>query len=412
MRTLYLDCFAGVSGDMFLGALLDSGLELEALNLELRKLDLPGYHLEAARVDRSGISATKFDVIVDPATGEQAGKHAHKHENEHDHGHSHAHDHRTLSSIRQMIERASLDSRVKQRALGIFQRLGEAEAKVHSVPIEAVQFHEIGAIDSIVDIVGASIGLDLLKVDRVRCSALHLGSGSFECAHGTYPVPGPATAELLRDIPVYSGAIEGELVTPTGAAIVASVAESFGPLKGLRIERIGYGAGSREYPRFPNVLRVFLGSDDITSTPTEIVVIETNIDDLNPQLFGYVLERLFAEGALDVFYVPVHMKKGRPGVLMTVLGRPEDRERLSAILFTETTTLGVRYRFEQRDVLNRHSVIVTTPFGEIRIKVARDSNGQQLNHAPEFDDCLKAARQHQVALREVQLAATIAYLHS
>ncbi len=420
---------------MLVGALLDCGLKLEALELELRKLNLSNYHVATRRVDRSGISATKFDVIVE-APGREPGRKMHSHHSDgeadnsaedteaspehaekhhHDHGHSpdhepHQHEHRALSSIRQLIEHSELSSRVKRRATAIFQLLGEAEARVHNVPIEAVQFHEVGAIDSIIDIVGVSIGLELLNVDRVLCSALHVGSGSFECAHGTYPVPGPATCELLRGIPVYSGVIQGELVTPTGAAIVASIAEDFGPLKGMRIETTGYGAGAREYPRFPNVLRVFLGSDAMTETPTEIVVIETNVDDLNPQIFGYVIERLFAEGALDVFYAPVSMKKSRPGILITVLGRPEDRERLTSVLFTETTTIGVRYRIEQRDVLDRSHVPVMTPFGEIRIKVARSSLGRMVNHAPEFEDCLEAAREHRVALREVQMAAITAYL--
>jgi uncharacterized protein (TIGR00299 family) protein len=250
----------------------------------------------------------------------------------------------------------------------------------------------------------------MLRVERVRCSALHVGSGTFKCAHGIYPVPGPATAEILRGIPIYSGSIDGELVTPTGAAIVSAIAEDFGPIEEIVVEAVGYGAGARQYLGFPNVLRVLLGSGADEKTPTQVTVIETNIDDLNPQVFGYLLDRLLDEGALDVYYTPVQMKKNRPGILLTVLARPEDRARLCSILFRETTTLGLRYRTEQREVLQRSHVSVATQYGEIRIKVARDRNLQRVNQTPEFDDCLAAAKRSQVALREVQLAAMAAFL--
>jgi uncharacterized protein (TIGR00299 family) protein len=318
-------------------------------------------------------------------------------------------DHRSLATIREMIARSSLSQTVKDRAIAIFEKLGSAEAKVHNIPIDEVHFHEVGAIDSIVDIVGASIGMDLLGIDRIRCSRLHVGAGTFKCAHGTYPVPGPATAEVLAGIPFYSGEVNGELVTPTGAAIVASLSESFGPIEGILVEVTGYGAGTREYKNFPNVLRAFLGTEG-DETPARIAVLETNLDDLNPQVFGYVLDQLLEAGALDVFYTPVQMKKNRPGTLLTVLARIEDRAKMTQILFRETTTLGVRHRLEERDVLFRSSMTIETEYGQIRIKVARDGQGKLVNYAPEFEDCLAAAAASRVALRDVQLAAMAAFL--
>ncbi len=401
MRTLYLDCFAGISGDMFVGALLDCGLHLEVLREGLEKLGLEGYRIAAERVDRSGMSATRFVVDIEQSHGEN--------HNDPARHNVHHYTHRPLSTIKQLITSSGLETGVKERALRIFQRLGEAEARVHNVPIETVEFHEVGAIDSIVDIVAASIGLDVLNIERVRCSALHLGSGTFECAHGTYPVPGPATSELVRSIPVYSTGIEGELVTPTGAAIVASIVAEFGPLPEMRIERTGYGAGTREYTGFPNVLRAHIGVEKTEQSATEIAVVETNLDDLNPQVLGYLLELLLDEGALDVFYTPVQMKKNRPGVLLTLLCEPADRRRLSSLIFRETTTFGIRYRTEQRDVLERAHVTVLTPYGEIRIKIGRSMEDDAANGTPEFADCAQAAKQHGVALREVQLAALAAY---
>lgn len=435
MRTLYLDCFAGISGDMFVGALIDCGLNLESLRREIAKLDLGGYEISATRVDRCGVSSTKFDVHLGPGRGGQSrdarghghSSHAHAdphpHDHEHHHhesGHAHDHDdhsgqamahhnHRSLSEIRAMIARSSLSPSVKGRAIAIFEKLGSAEAKVHNIPIDEVHFHEVGAIDSIVDIVGASIGLEHLGIDRVRCSKLHVGSGTFKCAHGTYPVPGPATAELLSGIPFYSSEVDGELVTPTGAAIVASLSQSFGPIEGVLVEVTGYGAGTREYQTFPNVLRAFVGTER-PETPAMIVVLETNLDDLNPQIFGYLLDQLLEAGALDVFYTPVQMKKNRPGTLLTVLARVGDRAKMSEIIFRETTTLGVRHRLEEREVLFREHVTVKTEYGEIRIKVARDREGKVVNHAPEFDDCLSAATTAHAALRDVQQAATAAFL--
>ncbi len=403
-RTLYLDCFAGASGDMLVGAMLDCGLDFELLRSELQKLGVEGYKLSLTRVDRSGISSAKFDVHL---SGES---HSHEHHHHHEHLHSHEHhhhEHRGLSEIKRIIASSNLSETVKQRAQAIFQRIGEAESKIHGIPIETVHFHEVGAIDSIVDIVGACIALDALKIERIISSPLHVGSGTFKCAHGTYPVPGPATAELLKGVPAYSKDIEGELVTPTGAAIISTLAESYGPMPMMKIEKIGYGAGTRDYPKFPNTLRAIIGEleEDADQTPTTITVIEANIDDLNAQVFGYLMDRVLEAGALDIFYTPAQMKKNRPGVLLTLLCKPEDRERMTEIIFRETTTLGVRYRNERREILRREFVTVETEYGPIRIKVSRALDGRVMNASPEFEDCRAAAERHQASLRDVQTAA-------
>ncbi len=425
-RTLYLDCFAGASGDMFIGALLDCGLDFEFLKSELAKLGVEGYELSLGRVDRSGISAAKFDVHLAHSHGDG---HSHSHDHSHDHGHSHTHEHshehqnpqsairnpqsehRALSTIKQMISASALSATVKQRAQAIFQCIGEAESKIHGIPIETVHFHEVGAIDSIVDIIGACIGLDALKIEQIISSPLHVGSGTFNCAHGTYPVPGPATAEILKGVPIYSKDIEGELVTPTGAAIIATLATGYGNLPAMRVERVGYGAGTRTYPKFPNVLRAIIGETENSTddTPATVTVIEANIDDLNAQVFGHLMEKALEAGALDIFYTPVQMKKNRPGVLVTLLCRTEDRRRMSELIFRETTTLGVRYREERREILRREHIAVETAFGQIKMKMARDAGGQVVNYAPEFEDCRSAAEQYQAPIREVQAAAIRAY---
>ena len=402
---------------MIVGAMLDCGLDFEMLRRELLKLGVEGYELSLRRASRSGISSAKFDVHL---TGEpQSREHHHNHEHphgEHPHGeHSHGHNsqshHRGLSEIKRIISSSNLSDQVKQRAQTIFQRIGEAEAKVHDVPIEAVHFHEVGAIDSIVDIVGACVAFDALKIGRIISSPLHVGSGVFQCAHGTYPVPGPATAELLKGVPIYSKDVEGELVTPTGAAIISTLAESYGPMPMMKIDNIGYGAGTRDYPKFPNALRAIIGEmeEDADLTPTTVTVIEANIDDLNAQVFGYLMEKALAAGALDIFYTPAQMKKNRPGVLLTLLCNPPDRERMCDLIFRETTTLGVRYRNERREILTREFVTVETEYGPIRVKVSRARDGRVMNASPEFEDCRVAAEKHQVGLRDAQTAAFNAY---
>jgi uncharacterized protein (TIGR00299 family) protein len=414
-RTLYLDCFAGASGDMLVGAMLDSGLDFELLRSALLKLGVEGYELSLGRVDRSGISAAKFDVHLtsEPHSHEHHHNHEHSH-GEHSHGHRRQSHHRSLSEIKGIISSSNLSELVKQRAQAIFQRIGEAEAKIHNVPIETVHFHEVGAIDSIVDIVGACVAFDALKIERIISSPLHVGSGTFQCAHGTYPVPGPATAELLKGVPIYSKDVEGELVTPTGAAIISTLAEGYGPMPMMKIENIGYGAGTRDYPKFPNALRAIIGEleEDADRTPGAVTIIEANIDDMNAQVFGYLMEKALSAGALDIFYTPVQMKKNRPGVLLTLLCNPPDRERMCDLIFRETTTLGVRYRNEQREILTREFVTVETEYGPIRVKVSRARDGRVMNASPEFEDCRVAAEKSGVGLRDAQTAALKAYVNS
>ncbi|MBV8857099.1 MAG: nickel pincer cofactor biosynthesis protein LarC [Acidobacteria bacterium] len=395
MRTLYFDCFAGVSGDMTLGALVDAGADARELTERLALLGVDGYEISFEKVDRSGIGATRALVKL---TKEET-------------------KHRHLSHIEKIIGDSRLNDSVKGRALKIFRRLGEAEARVHGVPVERIHFHEVGAVDAIVDVVGACIGFELLQVERFAASALHVGSGTVEMAHGRFPVPPPAVAELLKGAPVYSTDIVGELVTPTGAAIVAAVCEEFGALPRMKIEATGYGAGGREYKNFPNVLRLLLGeSDKAGETPSgvsgqdeeELLMVETNVDDVSPQVLGHLLEKAFEAGALDCFFTHVQMKKNRPGVLVSILCRPADGEAMHGLLFAETPTLGVRSYTVRRRALEREAVTVETEFGTIAVKVAR-REGQTLGATPEYEDCRAAARAHNVPLRAVQEAALAAF---
>ncbi|HEX7313748.1 MAG TPA: nickel pincer cofactor biosynthesis protein LarC [Pyrinomonadaceae bacterium] len=395
MRTLYFDCFAGISGDMTLGALVDAGADARELTERLALLDVDGYEISFEKVDRSGISATRALVRL---TKEEK-------------------KHRHLSHIEKIINDSRLNDSVKERALKIFRRLGEAEARVHNVPVERIHFHEVGAVDAIVDVVGACIGFELLQVERFVASALHVGSGTVEMEHGRFPVPPPAVAELLRDAPVYSTDIVGELVTPTGAAIVATVCEEFGALPRMRVGATGYGAGGREYENFPNVLRLLVGeSDEAGETPRgvsqqgveELLMVETNVDDVSPQVLGHLLERALELGALDCYFTPVQMKKNRPGVLVSILCRPSEGDAMHELLFAETPTLGVRSYAVKRRALEREAVTVETEFGTIAVKVAR-WRGQVVSATPEYEDCRAAARTHNVALRIVQETAREAF---
>jgi len=399
-RVVYLECASGASGDMILGALVDLGLPLDALHAELTKVPLGGYRLEAHRVNRSGLMATKVDVIAE--------------ERAHDHGHDHAHSHPSdhghlgLGEILGLLGRSTLDPAIRDRAAGLFRRLAEAEAEVHGTAPEQVHFHEVGAVDSIVDIVGGVYGLAWLRADRFVASPLNVGTGTVTMSHGTFPVPPPATARLVRGVPVY-GAGDGELLTPTGALLVTAYASSYGPLPALRVERIGHGAGSRETPGRPNVLRVLVGDEDAAvSANAPVVVLEAEIDDMSPQLLGPVLDQLLGAGALDAYYTPIQMKKGRPGILVTVLAEPPRREALEEVLFRETTTLGVRRQQWERTVLAREVVPVDTPYGTIGVKIGKRA-GTVYNVQPEFDDCRRAALARDVPLKEVWAAAVSAY---
>lgn len=462
MRIAYLECFSGMSGDMFLGALVDAGVPARVLEEAVAALGV-GARLEISRVVRAGISATKVDVwvdgekdlpreeywaqtkenaapgdvarAIDPAKGQNQHDHPHEHHHEHDHEHHHDHEHssantasqegapaphdhshghsRGLTEIREIIGKAAISASARKIAIAIFEALGAAEAKIHATSIEKVHFHEVGAVDAMVDIVCAAVGAEALAMDEIVCSPLNVGGGTVKCAHGTFPVPAPATVELLKDAPVYSSGVQAELVTPTGAAIVKTLASRFSQFPAMKIEKSGYGAGSRDFPGHPNVVRLTVGEAASTlaaKTASEMVtVLEANLDDLNPQVFGYVMDRLLAEGALDVFGMPVQMKKNRPGTLLTALCKPEDAGKLTQLIFTETTTLGVRRRDEVRQKLARRWENVRTPWGEVRIKIA-SMNGTVTNYAPEYEDCRRIAAEHHVPLKTVMQEATREYL--
>jgi uncharacterized protein (TIGR00299 family) protein len=409
MKTLYFDCFSGISGDMTIGALLDVGLDFKYLQAELRKLPVEGYELKTSRVTRSNISAMKFDVLVE---GEEHHSHDPYHEHHHDQEHGHTHFHRKASEILDMIRDSNLTLNTKRIASEIFTKLAISEGKVHHIPPEDVEFHEVGAVDSIVDTVGAAIGFDALDVERFLCSAINVGSGFIHCQHGVMPVPAPATADLLRDATIYQKHAQTELVTPTGAAILAAVVNRFGNLDGFSAQRVGYGAGTKQFPDFPNCLRLMLGEERPVSPTREsadVMVIEANIDDMNPQNFAYVSEKLLQAGALDVFSVPVQMKKGRPGQMLQVLVPSGLEDHLSRLLFEETTTIGLRTYPVHRTTLDRVFVEVETDYGTVKIKVAK-MNGQVVNFAPEFEDCARIARETNVPLKMVQALAINAYL--
>lgn len=381
MKIAYFDCFSGISGDMVLGALVDAGLDIRQLEVELRKLHLDGWSISAERVKRKAIAATKVHV--------EAG---------------HSHHHRHLSDILKMIDAASLAPRAAENARKIFRRLGEAEAKVHNISIEKVHFHEVGAVDSIIDIVGSAIGFDILGIESFACSALDTGSGRVNTEHGVLPVPAPATAELLRGAPTFSSGVEKELVTPTGAAIATTLSSSFGKIPPMQLAAVGYGAGSADLAEQANVLRILIGesipAEVASHNSAPVAVIETNLDDMSPQIYGYFVDRALAAGALDVFSTPVQMKKNRPGQLVTILCEISSRSRLVDLIFHETTTIGVRTYEVHRQTLNRETVSVETPLGSIRMKISR-LNGSVLNAAPEYDDCQRIAAEKGVPLKQV-----------
>jgi pyridinium-3,5-bisthiocarboxylic acid mononucleotide nickel chelatase len=434
MRIAYLDGSSGISGDMFLGALVDAGVSFQLLQGAVAALGV-GAALEVSRVDRNGISATKVDVVVNGQkdlpreefwahSEDHSSGHSHERDNEGGHDqerdshekHSHS---RNLEDILGIIATAPISSRAKKTANEIFVALGTAEAKVHNVEVAQVHFHEVGAADAIVDIVCAAVGAEALGVEKIYASPLNVGGGTVHCAHGVMPVPAPATLELLKGVPLYSGEIQKELVTPTGAAIVRVLATGFGPRPVMTIEKIGYGAGSRDFPRHSNVLRISVGETvesgevDVrsgsSSEKDEVVVLEVNIDDQSPQIIGYVADLLLAEGALDVFTVAVQMKKSRPGTLLTVLAKPLDESRLRDTLFRESSTLGVRSRNEKRHILDRRHETVQTQWGDVRIKIG-SMVGSDSQLAPEYEDCRRVAVENHVPLKTVMQEALRLYL--
>jgi len=479
MRIAYLDCFSGISGDMFLGALVDAGVPKQLFEQTVAALNIDA-RLEISRVKRNGISAIKADVYSHgekdqpreayleqheehsgPAHKPEELAHPHIHElehasahesepiallehnyalqgqrpsrtrttsalveahrdakpasHEHEHAHSHSHEHgRGLNEIRGIIRKAAISDGAKTLALAIFEALGVAEAKIHDTTIEKVHFHEVGAVDAMVDIVCAAVGIDSLKLDEIVCSPLNVGGGTVKCAHGTLPVPAPATLELLKDAPLYSSGIQFELVTPTGAAIVKTLVKRFAPFPAMKMEKTGYGAGTRDFVGHANVMRLTIGesqSEFTAEAPHDtITVLEANIDDLNPQVFGYVMDRLIEEGALDAFGMPVQMKKNRPGMLLTVLCRKKDAPKMMELIFTETSTLGVRQREENRQTLSREWMTIATRWGDVRIKIA-SMNGTVTNYSPEYEDCRRIAAECHVPLKSVMQEVLQLYMN-
>jgi len=442
MRTLYLDIFSGISGDMFLGALIDLGVDGRQLERELAKLHLGGYHLHISRGQKAAIAGIKFDVHVTDEEHEEDHAHSHSHaghEHSHDHepeasehhhhphhehdehahehhqhGSHHEHDHahgRTFSRIRLLILEAGLSDWVKQKSVAVFQRIANAEGQIHGVPSEEVHFHEVGAVDSIVDIVGACIALELLGKPRVLAGPAVEGTGWIDCAHGRFPIPAPATLAILgkRGIPLSQSDEPHELITPTGAALLAEFAESFGPMRNLIAEKIGFGLGQRDNKTRPNVLRAVLGetSEGVGAHDWQIdtiEVLEANLDDLNPEILGHFIEKALAAGALDVFYTPVQMKKNRPASLLTVLCAEADADRFCELILRETSTFGVRRSLHERRKLAREFAKVQTPYGEVTVKLGK-LDGRIIQTAPEFESCRKVAEQAGVALRQVYEAA-------
>ncbi len=419
MKTLYLDLISGISGDMFIGALIDLGVDLPRLEHELEKLQLAGYHLHARRDHKASISGIKFDVHLGhdhpPAHGHSE-EHHHDHDHAHDHDHHHLHEHehehgRSYVEIRRLIEQSSLSPWVREKAAAVFARVAIAEGRIHGVPADEVHFHEVGAVDSIVDIVGACIALEMLGRPRVLASPVVEGNGFVQCAHGMFPIPAPATLAILgeRGIPVTQCGEPHELITPTGAALLAEFAESFGPMQDLAARRIGFGLGSRDHKTRPNVLRVILSESGEAAPARDwktdrVAVLETNLDDTSGQLLGQFMERALAAGALDVFHTPVQMKKNRPGIVLSLLCEEADADKFSALMLVETSAFGVRRQICERRKLRREFVQARTSYGEVTVKLGL-LDGQRVQAAPEYESVKAAAEQAGVSFKEVYAAA-------
>jgi pyridinium-3,5-bisthiocarboxylic acid mononucleotide nickel chelatase len=386
MTLAYFDCFSGISGDMTLGALVDAGVSIDALRAKLSKLNLAGYEITAEKVLRSGISATKVHVRMDDKP--QPARH--------------------LADIRRIIEASNLSAPIKEKSIGIFERLAAVEAMVHGTTPDKVHFHEVGAVDAIVDIVGSVIGLEMLGVTAIAGSPINLGSGSIKTAHGILPVPAPATAELLKGIPSYGSSVPFELTTPTGAVILSTLGSSFGPMPQMSVSRTAYGAGNKDIPGRPNVLRLMIGETASSYDEDTSIVIETNIDDMNPQLYEHVIDKLIQQGANDAYLTPIIMKKGRPAILLSVLTDGTKESAVLDTIFRETTSIGVRIQEVGRKKLTREIETVDTVYGKIRVKVSK--RGEEiLTVTPEYEDCRKIAEEKQVPLKQVMEEARTAF---
>ncbi len=377
MKIAYFDCFSGISGDMIVGALLDSGLDIKFLKKELKKLNLRNYKIEAKKIVKKGLAATRFNVIWDEKN--YAGE-------------------RNLKGINRIIDDSKLDKGLKSTIKGIFLKIASAEAKIHSRPISKIHFHEVGAVDVIIDVASSVIGLNKLGIEKVYCSQLNVGTGFVDFSHGRFPVPAPAAAEILKNVPVYHNDVEAELVTPTGAAIITALASGFGAMPSMKVEKIGYGAGKMDLEH-PNVLRVFLGKLEKNANET-INIIEANIDNMNPEIYPYVLGKLMANGALDAYLMSIIMKKGRPAIKLTVLADIEDTDKLCSIIFDETTTLGVRIYQATRKKLEREIKTIKTKYGKVRVKISK-LNNEIKNVMPEYEDCVKIAKNKKIPLKRV-----------
>ncbi|MCK4352256.1 nickel pincer cofactor biosynthesis protein LarC [candidate division WOR-3 bacterium] len=377
MRVAYFDCFSGIAGDMIIGSMIDAGVDIKYLKAELKKLNLSGYKITSEKEERNGIWGTKFDVNLTQKQSE-----------------------RKIKDIFQIIDESGLYKEIKEKSKKVFSKIASAEAKIHNKKINEIHLHEVGAIDSIIDIVGAMILIKEMDIQEIYASKLHTGTGFIDCAHGKLPVPAPATMELLKGIPIYSTGIRSELVTPTGAGIITILSKSFGEMPPMKIESIGYGLGSRKLS-IPNALRVLIGDTDIIHDEDRVIELETNIDDMNPELYGYVMELLLKKGAKDVFLTPVYMKKTRPGIILSVISPLDKVDELLTIIFKETTTLGVRIsEIKRRKKLKRETKIIDTKFGKIKIKVGIAENGAK-NFSPEYEDCGKIAKKYKIPLKEV-----------
>jgi len=378
MKVAYLDCFSGISGDMFLGALLDAGLPFDVMEKTLGTLSLAGYVLEGKREERNGLFGTQFVVRLE--SGKQG--------------------HRSLVDVKNIIQGGSLSRDVKDKSIEIFESLALEEGKIHNRSPEEVQFHEVGAVDSIIDIVGTVFGIEFLGITSLSASSLPLGSGFVETQHGRIPIPAPATIALLQGIPVYDSGLKYELVTPTGAALVKGLSCSFGSMPPMTVERVGYGVGNRDLADRPNLLRIIIGDEQSGNNVESVVILEANLDDTNPEWLGFVMDRLFEAGALDVVFCPIQMKKNRPGIQIQVMGKPQQMDGLMDILFRESTTLGIRFRYSQRKILKRSQVEIDSPWGTMTVKEVTRPDGSTF-FQPEYESCRKIAEDNSVPIKEI-----------